>query len=291
MELLPQHSWHPMVIHFPLVGLLLAVGLDAYGAWSGSTRWRGTATLLWWVGLFGVVAAIATGLIAYNRVDHSEIAHVQMTLHRNLAFATVGVLLCGAAWRWRRPFARGAAFLGVLGAVGLLGVGYLGGGLVYQHAVGVPTEAMEQIMMQRGGHEHDHEHEHGDAHAHAVESDTGAAAAVVRAFHLALSRGDSAGVLALLGPDVTIIEGGVIESRQHYQDHHLPADLAFARVVPMVTGPLSVVVQGEVAWVASSSRATGKFEGRSIDSQGVELMVLSREAEGWKIRSIHWSSQ
>ena len=53
MDLLPQHSWHPMVIHFPLVALLLAVSLDVAGAWSGSARWRETATLLWWMGRHG----------------------------------------------------------------------------------------------------------------------------------------------------------------------------------------------------------------------------------------------
>jgi uncharacterized membrane protein len=154
MDLLPQHSWHPMVIHFPLVALLLAVSLDAFEAWSGSSRWRGSATLLWWVGLLGAGAAVATGLIASNRVEHSELAHVQMTLHRNLALAVVGILLGAAVWRWRRPSSRGAALVGILGALGLLGVGYLGGSLVFRHAVGVPTEVIEQIMMERGGHLH-----------------------------------------------------------------------------------------------------------------------------------------
>lgn len=155
MNLFPQHSWHPMMIHVPLVALLLAVALDALCAWSGSSRWRNTATLLWWVGLLGAGAAVATGLIAYNRVEHSEPAHVVMTLHRNLALATVGLLLLVALWRWRRPASRMAAFAGVLGGIGLLGVGYLGGELVFRHIVGVPTEVIEQVMHERGGHLHD----------------------------------------------------------------------------------------------------------------------------------------
>jgi uncharacterized membrane protein len=155
MDLLPQHSWHPMVIHFPLVALLLAVTLDAYEAWSRSSRWRETGTLLWWVGLLGAGAAVATGLIAYNRVDHSELAHAQMTLHRNLALAVVGLLLGTALWRWRQPSSRGPALTGVLAAVGLLWVGYLGGDLVFRHAVGVPTEVVEQVIRERGGHMHE----------------------------------------------------------------------------------------------------------------------------------------
>ena len=161
MSPFPLHSGHPMVIHFPLVALVAAVALDALGAWSGSSRWRPTATFLWWVGLLGAVAAIATGLIAFNRVEHSEMAHLQMILHRNLAFAAVAMLSTTAIWRWRRPLSRGAALLGVLGAAGLLGVGYLGGELVFRHAVGVSTEMIEQLMMERGGHSHGVEHMEG----------------------------------------------------------------------------------------------------------------------------------
>ncbi len=160
MDLFPQHSWHPMVIHFPLVALLLAVSLDAFGAWSRSARWRETATLLWWVGVLGAVAAVVTGLIAYSRVEHSDLGHVEMTLHRNLALAVVASLFGVAIWRWRHPLSRGAAFAGVIGAFGLLGLGYLGGDLVFRHGIGIPTETVEQVMMERSG----------KAHGHAAES-------------------------------------------------------------------------------------------------------------------------
>ncbi len=164
MELCPQHSWHPMVIHFPLVALLLAVSLDVVEVWFSTARWRGTAALLWWVGLLGAGAAVTTGLIAYNRVEHSELAHVQMTLHRNLALVVVGVLVVTALWRWRHPSSRLVAGVGVVGAIGLLGVGYLGGNLVFRHAIGVPTEVIERVMMERGGHSHQGG-AHGDAAA------------------------------------------------------------------------------------------------------------------------------
>ena len=62
--------------------------------------------------------------------------------------------------------------------------------------------------------------------------DSAAVAAVVGGFHDALARGDSAAALALLAPDVRILESG-----------------------------------------------------------GVELMVLTRTAGGWRISAIHWSSR
>ena len=164
MDLFPMHSWHPMVIHFPLVALLAAVVLDVVDAWGTAPRWRSTATFLWWVGSLGAAAAVITGLLAFNRVEHSDPAHALMTLHRNLALAVVGLLVMTALWRWRRPSSRGAALLGLLGAGGLLGVGYLGGELVFRHGVGLPTETVEQIVTERGGHVHDAAHEMGEHH-------------------------------------------------------------------------------------------------------------------------------
>lgn len=155
MDLFPMHSWHPVVIHFPLVALSLAVMLDLIAALSRSPRWREAATLLWWIGMAGAVAAVATGLIAYSRVEHSEPGHARMTLHRNLAFVALAILLASGVWRWRRPLARGAALVGVVGVGGLLSVGYLGGELVFRHAIGIPTAILEAVVHERGGHEHD----------------------------------------------------------------------------------------------------------------------------------------
>jgi uncharacterized membrane protein len=154
MTWFPMHSWHPVVVHLPLVGLLFAVLFDLVAGQRRSTRWRDAATALWWIGFLGAAAAITTGLIAYNRVEHSELGHEEMVLHRNLVLAAVAVLLITAIWRWRRPYSRGAAILGLVGALGLAGAGYLGGDLVYRHAIGIPTEMLEQVAHERGGHAH-----------------------------------------------------------------------------------------------------------------------------------------
>lgn len=156
MTWLPMHSWHPVVVHLPLVGLLFAVLFDLVAIQRHSTRWRDAATALWWIGFLGAAAAITTGLIAYNRVEHSDLGHEEMVLHRNLVLAAVAVLLITAIWRWRRPYSRGAALLGIVGALGLAGAGYLGGNLVYRHGIGIPTETLEQIAHERGGHAHGH---------------------------------------------------------------------------------------------------------------------------------------
>jgi ketosteroid isomerase-like protein len=132
----------------------------------------------------------------------------------------------------------------------------------------------------------------GRASAQSVAAtDSIAVATVVERYHRALESGDSVGALALLTSDAVILESGGIETREEYRSHHLPADMAFARTVKSVRGPIHVVVRGDVAWSTSTSSAQGEFRGRPVNSADAELMVLTRTTDGWKINAIHWSSR
>jgi ketosteroid isomerase-like protein len=122
-------------------------------------------------------------------------------------------------------------------------------------------------------------------------SDSAEVATVVERYHRALEAGDSVAALALLTSDAVILESGGVETREEYRSHHLPADIAFARAVKSIRGPIRVAVRGDAAWATSSSTAQGEFRGRAINSVGAELMVLTRTADGWKINAIHWSSR
>ena len=122
-------------------------------------------------------------------------------------------------------------------------------------------------------------------------ADSAAVAAVIERFHQALAGGDSAGAMVLLAADVVVLESGGSETRADYQSHHLPADIRFAQAIRSQSGPRTIVVRGDVAWASSTSTTQGDFNGRAINSAGAELMVLSRESDGWKIRAIHWSSR
>lgn len=125
----------------------------------------------------------------------------------------------------------------------------------------------------------------------AAVTDSAAAVAAVDQLHALLERGDSAAVLALLTPDVVVLESGGFEDRAEFRSHHLPADIAFARAVQSDRRFRSVQLSGDVAWVASTSVTQGEFRGRTVNSAGAELMVLRRTADGWKIAAIHWSSR
>jgi ketosteroid isomerase-like protein len=116
-------------------------------------------------------------------------------------------------------------------------------------------------------------------------------AAVVSAFHEALSAGDSATALSHLADGVAIIEGGGIEDKQHYRSGHISGDMRFAQAVAVERGDLEVSILGDVAWAHSISVREGRMGDRDINSQSAELAVLVREGGTWRITAIHWSSR
>lgn len=129
-----------------------------------------------------------------------------------------------------------------------------------------------------------------DSEAPRSQSDSVAVANVVKAFHTALSKGDSARALTLLADDAVILESGYVEQRSEYRSQHLPEDIKFAIAVASKRGPLQVMIRGATAWTAGTSTSKGRFNGKAIDSFGAESMVLTKGTIGWRIRAIHWSS-
>jgi ketosteroid isomerase-like protein len=116
-------------------------------------------------------------------------------------------------------------------------------------------------------------------------------AATVAQFHDALHRGDAAAAMKLLAPDVAILESGSAETRAEYEADHLPEDIRFAQTVDSTRSDVHVEVSGETAWLTSRMHSEGSFEGKPVNSVGVELVVLTRAESGWLIRAVHWSSR
>lgn len=122
-------------------------------------------------------------------------------------------------------------------------------------------------------------------------TDSTAIIATVERFHTLLAKGDSLAAVRLLAPDLVVLESGDLESRQHYLEHHLKADIEFAVGVPSDRRVKGFARVGDAAWISSESTSRGTFRGRAIHSKGAELIVLSRAGNEWTIRAIHWSSQ
>ena len=131
----------------------------------------------------------------------------------------------------------------------------------------------------------------GTTFAEAQQTEEAAVRAVVSRFHTAVSSGDAAGAMAVVGADAVFLEAGGVETRAQYEKDHLPADIEFEKDVPMKRGALRVVVSGDAAWTTCTTELKGTFQGRTVDSIGTEMMVLSRTAGGWQIRAVSWSSR
>ena len=121
-------------------------------------------------------------------------------------------------------------------------------------------------------------------------TDSGSVTTVVAAFHEALRVGNAKSAMELLAPDAIILESGGSETRDEYEKNHLAEDIAFSRTVTPTNSNPTLRIEGNTAWVSSTGRATGTFEGREVNSAGAELMVLTKSDAGWRIRAIHWSS-
>jgi ketosteroid isomerase-like protein len=130
-----------------------------------------------------------------------------------------------------------------------------------------------------------------EASADPLAPDFAAISDTVRAFHNSLGRDDPNAAMVLLAADAVILESGISQSREEYARGHLGEDIEFARTVSSTRTKESVRQEGNVAWVTATSRAKGTFKGRVIDSSNVELMILTKIDDGWRIRAIHWSSR
>ncbi|HEY5626383.1 MAG TPA: DUF2231 domain-containing protein [Nitrospira sp.] len=138
-----MHPIHPMLVHFPIALLSVSVFFDFL-----ALRWRqdecrtvGLYTLV--VGLAGAAAAVVSGHMAEEAVEHSGVPESILELHEGLGFATFWMFLGLLGWRFitaiglveeRRPI---SLALGIVGVAVLLAASYYGGSLVYDYGAGV----------------------------------------------------------------------------------------------------------------------------------------------------------
>lgn len=125
----------------------------------------------------------------------------------------------------------------------------------------------------------------------AQNPDSVAAVAAVERFHGALAASDSALAVSVLADDALVIESGAIQSRAEYLSHHLGADMKGSQGSKGVRSVSNVTVVGTMAYVVSKTETPARGAKGSTASELVELMVVSRTTNGWKIRAVHWSSR
>src|SRR5688572_2724713 len=115
--------------------------------------------------------------------------------------------------------------------------------------------------------------------------------AVVESFYAAIKKGDPAAAMSFIAPDAVVLESGKLETRAEYEANHLPLDIDFERQVNGKRRPMQVTFKDDAAWVIALTEYSGTFEGGPVDFISAQLVVLTRDAGTWRIRSIHWSSR
>ncbi len=180
---------HAALNDLPAALLATAVFFDLLAALTRrpSLRHAGFVTMI--AGTIGAGLAVLSGLQAEDHIAHGEAVHAIMGTHETLAFFTLGIFTLLVVWRIlrERRMSTGERTLSLLaslaGAGVLVATGAYGGKMVFEHAAGIPTEALQQELHERAEGHHHHggeaeaaevageEHDSaGEAHEHAVDS-------------------------------------------------------------------------------------------------------------------------
>lgn len=166
MEIIP--NWHPIFVHFTVALLPIAAGffiMSAAVKGKFQEQWLAVAHWTLWLGVALSVFTVATGIFAYNTVDHDTPSHAAMTLHRNWALATFALYLLVGAWsliqyRAGRQVHPVFLVLLVIAFFVLASTAWRGGELVYRYGLGVMS------LPKSTGEGHDHDHGEGGGHGH-----------------------------------------------------------------------------------------------------------------------------
>ena len=113
----------------------------------------------------------------------------------------------------------------------------------------------------------------------------------IEAFYAAMKNGDRAAAMSHIAEDAVFVEGGRLETRQQYEENHLPNDIGFEKQVTGKRGEWKITIEDNTAWAIATTEYDGIFDGAPVAFTSAQLAVLSRDAGAWRIRSIHWSSR
>ena len=107
-------------------------------------------------GMAGLIAAVAAGLAAEGIVEHDDIAHEVLERHKTLALVGVGLFAVLTLWRVARRNAENRreqaawAVIAAGGAALIIATAQLGGSLTFDHALGLPSATLHEVLERRG---------------------------------------------------------------------------------------------------------------------------------------------
>lgn len=126
-----------------------------------------------------------------------------------------------------------------------------------------------------------------------INADETAVRAVLARYKDAIEMLDATGTEALFTEDSAVFEtGGVEGTYREYLEHHLGPELAAFRSFGFTDYTVAVQVEGDLALATETYnyRIEAK-SGEIAERKGVATSVLTRTADGWKIRIMHNSAR
>jgi uncharacterized membrane protein len=147
MEFLSQ--FHPQIVHFPIVLLILSLAFDVVGRATDSTWWRKASLALLVIAVLGGVAGVLTGERVSEKAEERQgIPEAVVDAHGDMgklatwfACGALAARLVENGLPSARTLVGVVALLLQLGSALAVGLaGYRGGKLVYEHGAGVTID-------------------------------------------------------------------------------------------------------------------------------------------------------
>jgi uncharacterized membrane protein len=156
-EFLRTETWHPLVVHFPIVLLMVATVFKLIFVFNKREVWDYAGSYLLYTGVIAAWIAVYTGGLADAVVVRKLCDHIVLENHENLAYILSILFTVASAldifWRFLPKFKIMIIQLIIVvimisGTAVLNYAGHLGASLVYQQAAGVyvPSENCEEFI-------------------------------------------------------------------------------------------------------------------------------------------------
>lgn len=144
------HELHPILVHTPLAMLPSAVIVDLASVITRDSSLDKAARMLWWTTASSGLLAGMAGLASSQEVEAEDSHTRDMMFLHGLGNAIVVVGALGvASWRSGHRASLGSTLMGLGSLVAAIYTAWLGGEMVYSHAVGMNAQMMSAEELER----------------------------------------------------------------------------------------------------------------------------------------------